>query len=148
MLPVDVTERSQTETLAFQIDLPHRPEKVWRALTEPALLSEWLLPVLGIDLAPGATFTLQAPAFPGWDGKVHCRFLEIEAPRKLSYRWVVGEMELDTIVTFTLASSPVGTQLLITQSGFQPHQKKNFGGARYGWKMMGEKLVALLATIT
>ena len=50
MHPIDVTERSQTETLAFEIDLPHPPEKVWRALTEPTLLSEWLLPVLGIDL--------------------------------------------------------------------------------------------------
>lgn len=147
MHPVDVTERSQTETLAFEIDLPHPPEKVWRALTEPTLLSEWLLPVLGIDLLPGGELTLQAPAFPGWDGKVHCRFLEIAAPRRLSYRWVVGEMELDTVVTFTLAPSSAGTRLLITQSGFQPHQKKNFGGARYGWKMMGEKLVALLATI-
>jgi hypothetical protein len=33
------------------------------------------------------------------------------------------------------------------QSGFKPDQKQNFGGARYGWKMMGGKLVDLLATI-
>jgi uncharacterized protein YndB with AHSA1/START domain len=148
MLPVDITERSQTETLAFQIDLPHGPAKIWRALTEPALLSEWLLPVIGIDLIPDGALTLQAPAFPEWDGKVHCRFIEIEAARKLSYRWVVGEMELDTIVTFTLEPSAAGTRLLITQSGFRPHQKKNFGGARYGWQLMGEKLIALLGTLT
>jgi len=29
--------------------------------------------------------------------------------------------------------------------GFKPNQKRNFGGARYGWKMMGGKLVDLLA---
>jgi uncharacterized protein YndB with AHSA1/START domain len=148
MLPVDVTDRSQTETLAFEIDLPHRPEKIWRALTEPALLSEWLLPAVGLELAPDSVFILQTAAHPGWDGKVHCRFLEIDASRKLSYRWVVGEMELDTVVTFILAPSPAGTRLLITQSGFLPHQKQNFGGARFGWKMMGEKLVALLGTLT
>jgi hypothetical protein len=33
------------------------------------------------------------------------------------------------------------------QSGFRPDQKQNFGGARYGWKMMGGKLVDLLARI-
>jgi hypothetical protein len=33
------------------------------------------------------------------------------------------------------------------QSGFKPDQKQNFGGARYGLKMMGGKLVDLLARI-
>jgi hypothetical protein len=31
------------------------------------------------------------------------------------------------------------------QSGFTPDQQQDFGGARYGWKMMGGKLVDLLA---
>jgi hypothetical protein len=33
------------------------------------------------------------------------------------------------------------------QSGFKEDQTKNFGGARYGWRMMGGKLVDLLARI-
>jgi hypothetical protein len=37
--------------------------------------------------------------------------------------------------------------VLHVQSGFKPDQKQNFGGARYGWKMMGGKLVDLLARI-
>ena len=49
----DKTAPGQTESLSFEFDLPHAPEKVWRALTEPALLAEWLLPVIGFDLAPG-----------------------------------------------------------------------------------------------
>jgi len=76
---------------------------------------------------------------------VNCRFLEIEAPRRLSYRWVVGGM--DTVVTFTLAPTASGTRLSLVQSGFKPDQKKNFGGARYGWKLMGGKLVDLLERI-
>jgi hypothetical protein len=40
-----------------------------------------------------------------------------------------------------------GTRLSIVQSGFKPDQKREFGGARYGWKMMGGKLVDLLARI-
>ena len=142
MTLTDTTARSQTETLSFEFDLEHGPEKVWRALTDPVLLAEWLLPVAGLKLDPGAAFTLQAPPQPGWDGIVDCRVLEIEPPRKLSYAWVVGD--LDTVVTFTLTPTASGTRLSLVQSGFRPEQKKNFGGARYGWKLMGARLVELL----
>jgi len=77
---------------------------------------------------------------------VHCRVLESEPHRRLRYTWVVGDM-LDTEVTFTLAPTETGTRLSIVQSGFRPEQKQNFGGARYGWRMMGEKLIDLLARI-
>ncbi len=145
MNPIDKTDPSQTEALAFEFDLHHPPEKVWRALTDPALLTEWLLPVVGLELEPGAAFTLKTQPYPGWDGTVNCRFLEIDAERKLSYSWVVGDMGLDTVVTFTLAPTASGTRLSLVQSGFKPEQKQNFGGARYGWKLMGGKLIDLLA---
>jgi uncharacterized protein YndB with AHSA1/START domain len=146
MTVVDKTPPSQNDAIAFEVDLRHKPEKVWRAITEPALLAEWLLPVVNQKLAleKGAAFVLQTQPFPGWDGTVNCRMLEIDAPRKLSYAWVVGDMELDTVVTFTLTPSEAGTRMSIVQSGFKPHQKQNWGGARYGWKMMSEKLEALL----
>jgi uncharacterized protein YndB with AHSA1/START domain len=143
----DTTARSQTESISFEFDLHHSPEKVWRALTEPALLAEWLLPVFDLKLEPGAAFTFKTQPYPGWDGTVNCRLVEIEAHRKLSYTWVVGDMELDTVVTFTLSPTASGTRLSLVQSGFKPNQKQNFGGARYGWKMMGGKLVELLARI-
>jgi len=147
MNPIDKTARSQTETISFEFELHHEPEKVWRALTDPALLAEWLLPVVGLNLEPGAAFAFEAQPQPGWDGLVNCRFLEIEADRKLSYRWAVGDMDIDTVVTFTLAPTASGTRLSLVQSGFKPDQKQNFGGARYGWKLMGGKLVDLLAKI-
>ena len=145
MNPTDKTARSQTESIAFEFDLHHPPEKVWRALTDPALLAQWLLPVVDLELEPGSAFTFKAPPQPGWDGSVKCRFLEIEAQRKLSYAWVVGDM--DTVVTFTLTPTASGTRLSLVQSGFKPDQKHNFAGARYGWNMMGGKLVELLARI-
>lgn len=137
----DNTAQEQTETLSFDFDLQHPPAKVWRALTDPALLKEWLLPVVGIDLL-GGSFTFEAPPQPNWDGKVHCCLLEAEAEKKLSYTWVVGDM--DTVVTFTLIPSQSGTRLSLVHTGFKPTQKNNFAGARYGWKLMGGKLVELL----
>jgi len=148
MTAIDKTAPSQTDTIAFEIELRHSPEKVWRALTDPSLLSEWLLPAFGLKLEVGAAFTLKTQPFPGWDGTVNCRVLEIESHKTLSYAWVVGDMELDTVVTFTLTPTTSGTHLSLVQSGFKPHQKQNFGGARYGWKMMGEKLVQVLAGLS
>jgi uncharacterized protein YndB with AHSA1/START domain len=145
MTVVDKTAQAQSEAISFEFDLHHMPEKVWRALTEPALLTEWLLPIFDLKLQAGAAFAFQAPPQPGWDGSVNCRFVEIEANRKLSYQWKVGD--IDTVVTFTLTPTPAGTRLSLVQSGFKPDQKKNFGGARYGWNMMGRKLVDVLERI-
>jgi uncharacterized protein YndB with AHSA1/START domain len=145
MTLTETTPKGQTESLSFEVDLPHSPQKVWRALTDPELLAEWLLPVIDLKLEPGAEFTFKTQAYPGWDGIVNCRFVEIEPQRKLSYEWTVPF--LDTVVTFTLAPTGTGTHLSIVQSGFKSDQKQEFGGARYGWKMMGEKLVQVLERI-
>ena len=145
MTLTDKTARAQTESIAFEFDLPHPPEKVWRALTDPALLAEWLLPAIDFTLERGAAFTFKTQPVGGWDGIVHCRIAEIDTHRTLSYDWGVGDMA--TVVTFTLAPTASGTRLSLVQSGFKPDQKQAFGGARYGWKMMGGRLVDLLARI-
>jgi uncharacterized protein YndB with AHSA1/START domain len=138
---------AQTEAISFEFELRHPPEKVWRALTDPVLLSEWLLPVIGFNLQTGAAFAFRTDPQPGWDGVVNCRVLDVEPLRKLSYTWVVGDNWLDTIVTFTLTSMESGTRLSLVQSGFRPDQKKNVAGARYGWKLMSDRLINLLARV-
>ena len=145
MTLTDTTAPSQTEALSFDFDFRHPPEKVWRALTDPALLAEWLLPVIGVKLERGAAFTFKTEPVGGWDGIVHCRIADIEPLRKLRCDWGVGDMA--TVVSFTLTPTASGTHLSLVHSGFRPDQKKNFGGARYGWRMMGGKLVDLLGRI-
>jgi uncharacterized protein YndB with AHSA1/START domain len=145
--PADEAAPAQSDALSLEFDLRHAPEKVWRALTDPALLAEWLLPAVGFDLTPGAQFAFKTDPHPGWDGTVECRVVEIDAYRKLSYTWAVGPMGLDTIVTFVLAPTASGTRLSVVQSGFKPHQRQAFGGARYGWTMMGGRLTALLESM-
>ena len=145
MNPTDKIAPSQTGSISFEFDLHHSPEKVWRALTDPVLLTEWLLPVVGLELEPGAAFTFKTQPYPGWDGIVNCRILEIEAHRKLSYTWVVGDMELDTVVTFTLTPTRAGTLLRMEQTGFRPDQKQAYGGAHAGWKQFFAKLDEVLA---
>ena len=143
----DKTAPGQTSSIAFEVDLPHAPEKVWAALTTPELLTQWLLPASDLKLEVGAPFTFKTKPYPGWDGTVHCRMLDIDPFKRLSYAWTVGDMELDTVVTFELTKTTTGTRLALVQTGFLPNQKQNFGGARYGWKMMSGKLVDLLGKI-
>ena len=147
MTPVDTTEPLQGETLSFDFDLPHPPGKVWRALTDADLLAEWLLPVVGrrLPLDIGATFTFRADPLPRWGGIVDCRVVDVELHRRLSYTWVVGDIE--TVLTFTLAPTASGTRLSLVHAGFGPEPRPAFGGARYGWKLMGDKLVDLLGRI-
>jgi uncharacterized protein YndB with AHSA1/START domain len=145
MTLIDKTAPGQTDALSFQFDLPHSPAKVWRALTDPTLLAEWLLPVFELKLEPGAAFMFKTQAYPGWDGTVSCRIIEIDEPRKLSYAWTVPFLE--TVVTFTLTPTAAGTRLLLEQAGFKEDQQKELGGARYGWNMMGERLVELLGRL-
>lgn len=143
-MPTDTTARGQFATISFEVDLAFPPEKVWRALTDPTLVAEWLLPAAGLVPRPGTAFTLQAPPQPGWDGTVRCDVLTADSPRTLAYRWVVGDMELDTVVTFVLTPTETGTHLALEHSGFDASQRQAFGGARYGWRMMTERLVEVL----
>ncbi len=136
-------ETERAHSLVMEWDLEHTPEKVWRALTDPTLLSEWLLPAVGFNAIPGTEFKFSAPPQPEWDGTVSCRMLEVEEHQKLSWAWVVGD--IDTVVTFTLKPTSNGTHLTLVQSGFKEQQRRNLNGARYGWKMMGGKLIEVLA---
>jgi uncharacterized protein YndB with AHSA1/START domain len=143
----DKAAASSVDLLRLDFDLAHPPEKVWRALTDPALLAEWLLPVVGFRLEQGAAFTFNAPPQPGWDGTVNCRVREIDPHRKMSWAWVVGDIDTVVEISHTPLEGGARTRMTIEQSGFKADQKQALGGARYGWKMMSGRLTELLARI-
>ena len=145
MTLTDTTDRAQTESIAFEFDLQHSPEKVWRALTDPVLLAEWLLPVIDLELEPGAAFTFKTQ--PIAVGMASCTAGSPTSKRTGSSATTGASATWLTVVTFTLTPTASGTRLSLVHSGFKPDQKQNFGGARYGWKMMGGKLDDLLGRI-
>jgi uncharacterized protein YndB with AHSA1/START domain len=125
-----------TQTITATYDLPHPPEKVWRALTEPELIARWLMVN---DLRPviGHRFTFKAQPMPGWDGTVHCEVLEVERPRRLSYSWKGGSAAislLDTVVTWTLTPTAEGTRLVLEHAGFVPANAFAFEAMGKGWR--------------
>ena len=127
----------ETRTVVVERDIPHPAEKIWRALTQPHLMQEWLMKT---DFAPaiGHKFTMGGD----W-GSVDCEVLEIEPHRTLSYSWAA--FGLESVVTFTLTPTDAGTHLKMEQAGFRPDQKQATGGARVGWAQFFDRLGDVLA---
>jgi len=117
------------------------PAEVWACLTDPALISQWLMKT---DFQPVVGHHFQFLSKPkkafGWDGIVHGEVLEVIAEKKLSFRWRGGPgdgtLTLDSIVTWTLQSRPDGTSLTLDHTGFKGFRgyissmvmKKGWGG--------------------
>ena len=130
-------------------DLPHPPAKVWRALTEPALLARWLMST-DMPAVPGRPFSFQSEPSPWWDGIVHSEILELEPQRRLRYTWKggPGALALDTVVTWSLTPLAGGTRLELEHRGFKPGQGQAHGGAGMAWKRnVGERLAEVLKAL-
>lgn len=111
-----------TRSLVFERQMPHPPEKVWRALTQSELIAEWLMKN-DFVAEMGRRFTVRTTARPGWSGIANCEVLTVEKPRLLAYRWGDGtesDSGLTTLVTWTLTPRNGGTLLRMEQSGFRP----------------------------
>ena len=137
---------TETRSVTVERDFPHPPEKLWRALTQPHLIAEWLM---RNDFVPvvGHAFKLRGD----WGGVLDCEVLAIEPNEALSYTWNFANddpaFDLRSVVTFTLTPSGAGTHLRMEQKGFRPEQKQASGGARFGWQKFLENLEQLLARV-
>ncbi|TPI53620.1 MULTISPECIES: SRPBCC domain-containing protein [unclassified Mesorhizobium] len=135
---------AETRTVVVERQISHPPEKLWRALTQPHLIEEWLMKN---DLNPvvGHRFNLST----AWGGVLDCEVLAVEPHKTLSYTWNLAHQDpafdLRSVVTFTLTPTPAGTHLRMEQSGFRPEQRRAYGGAKMGWPKFLEKLEELLA---
>ena len=128
---------TQTLSVVVERELPHPPDKVWRALTQPQLLEEWLMKS---DFQPVVDHRFRFRA--DW-GAVDCRVLAVEPGKTLSYTWAAYGLE--TVVTWTLTPASGGTDLRMEQSGFRPDQPQYYEGARGGWQRFLAALEQLLA---
>jgi uncharacterized protein YndB with AHSA1/START domain len=126
----------ETRSVVVERELAHPPEKIWRALTQPHLIEEWLMKN---DFKPvvGHRFDLRAD----W-GAVDCRVLEVEPNKMLSYTWAAYGLE--SVVTWTLTPTNTGTRLRMEQSGFRPDQQQAYQGAKHGWPQFFANLEQVL----
>jgi uncharacterized protein YndB with AHSA1/START domain len=138
------TPAPANRSVVIERNLRHPPAKVWRALTQGALMEEWLMKN---DFQPvvGHRFTFRAEPNPHWDGIVECEVLTVEPHQRLSYRW--GGLGLDSVVTWTLTPVEGGVLLRMEQSGFRPDQERAYQGATYGWKGFLDGLERVVAKL-
>jgi uncharacterized protein YndB with AHSA1/START domain len=120
-----------TRSLVIEKDMPHPPEKVWRALTQAPLIDQWLM---SNDFQPvvGHKFTLRTTPMPNWNGIIEGEVQKVEPTSSLTYSW--NSMGLKTAVSWTLTPTKDGTHVRMEQSGFGPDQDNNYKGASYGWQ--------------
>ena len=120
-----------TRSLVIEREMPHPPEKIWRALTEGPLIKEWLM---DNDFQPavGHAFQFRSTPAPNWNGIIDSEVLVVEPNKKLSYSW--GALGLGSVVTWTLTPTAAGTHVRMEQSGFGADQDAAYKGATYGWQ--------------
>ena len=130
---------TETRSVVVEREIPFPPEKIWRALTQPHLIEEWLMKS---DFKPvvGHGFNFRAD----W-GNVDCKVMEVEPNKTLAYTW--GAYGLESVVTWTLTPTSTGTHLRMEQSGFGPDQKQAYHGAKGGWQHFFSTLEQVLARI-
>jgi uncharacterized protein YndB with AHSA1/START domain len=125
-----MTDPAASRSLVIEREIPHPPEKIWRALTQGALIEEWLMKN---DFQPsvGHRFSFRSTPVPGWDGVIDSEVLVIEPNSTLSYSW--GTMGTMSVVTWTLTPTKAGTHVRMEQTGFRSEQDAAYKGATYGW---------------
>src|SRR6266849_11139085 len=101
----------------------HPPTKIWRALTDPAIVPLWTSTGKGgrpVGFSPvvGTRFKLVAKPMLGWNGTVECEVLEVREPYLLRYSWTGGEKDDVTVVANRLEPIDGGTRFTFDHTGF------------------------------
>jgi uncharacterized protein YndB with AHSA1/START domain len=128
---------TETRSVIVEREISYPPEKIWRALTQPHLITEWLMKN---DFKPvvGHSFNLRGD----W-GAVDCQVRAVEPNKSLSYTW--DALGLESVVTWTLTPTEAGTRLRMEQAGFRTDQEQAYQGAKYGWQKFFANLEQVLA---
>ncbi|TIN63829.1 MAG: SRPBCC domain-containing protein [Mesorhizobium sp.] len=135
---------TETRSVVVEREIPYPPEKIWRALTQPHLIEEWLMKN---DFKPVVDhrFNLRKETQTDVSIVVDCQVTAVELNKTLSYTWQAYGLE--SVVTWTLTPTSTGTRLRMEQSGFRPDQEQAYRGATSGWRQYFTNLGQVLARL-
>ncbi|WHT16835.1 SRPBCC family protein [Crossiella sp. CA-258035] len=100
--------------LRFERRLRHPPEKVWRAVTDPAHLKHWFPAELQTEQRIGApiTFVFPGAEAPPGSGEI----LEFDPPRVFAFSWKDANSQDTTVLRFELVPADEGCLLTFTHA--------------------------------
>ena len=132
---------TSTETLSVVVEreVPFPPEKIWRPLTQPQLIEEWLM--------KKRLQASQGPPFQSSRRLGRCRLSGPGSRAEQNAVLHMGAHGLESVVTWTLTPTSTGTHLRMEQSGFRPDQQQAYQGAKGGWQKFFASLEQVLARI-
>ena len=144
----DAGLKSRPREIVVEEVFPHAPGTIWKALTNGALMGQWLMEPTGFAPVVGTRFTMKTTPAGAWDGVIHCQVLEVKPNERFAYAWKGGHeanvgygAPLDTVVTWTLSGVEAGTRLRLVHSGFVlPRNDTAFNGMSEGWKKVVQQL--------
>jgi uncharacterized protein YndB with AHSA1/START domain len=127
------------------IEIKASPERVWRALTNPAELSAWFQVKIEGEIAPGGEVWMTSVHESCAGQRFRVRFVELTPPVRFVWEWHPGAVDpkVDysrepwTTVTFTLEPSGKSTRLSVAETGFDAvsldRRAKVYGDNSQGW---------------
>jgi len=123
------------QKITFDVFYPHPPERIWRALTDPAALERWLMPA---DFRPriGHRFRFREPEPGSGTGTVRCEVVALEEPCRLAYTWQSERDPEPTLVTWILEPVEGGTRLQLEHIALEGPASLVFQSeARANWNL-------------
>lgn len=132
--------RDDPRTIEVDQYFPHPPAKLWRALTTPELMAQWLLPNdFAAVVGHRFTFRGRPVAQTGFSGVIACQVLELTPPKRLRISWADGGKPEGTAtqVSWTLQPEGKGTRLFLQHTGFDPDDPTQQLARRFmngGWR--------------
>ena len=126
------------------------PEKVWRALTQPEALKQWMgpsdefsIPLAEADVRVGGRYHLIIKSPDGEEHDVSGVYREVVTNRRLVYTWAwKSTPERESIVTVELRAAGGGTELTLKHERFADAQARD--RHEQGWNGCIARLERLL----
>ncbi|PZQ64186.1 MAG: hypothetical protein DI570_06460 [Phenylobacterium zucineum] len=122
------------EDIQSIIEIAMPRDDVWRAVTEPALVEQWM-GCLRFLPAPGHIFYLQPHrerrALGDVEGAIACRLEIVDRPRRISFSWGFPDTP-DTFVDIRLRNIPGGTHVRLVHSGWDQFDDRETEDVRGG----------------
>ena len=128
-------------------------DRVWRHLTEPELLSRWLMPNTFRPVL-GRAFTMDCPPGIGSGAPIEARVTILEPPAgnraRLAYTWAIDEPPLTTLLDIRLTERGGTTRLDLVHSGWTLEPSDAGVRERHagGWDHLLENLLKPLVEVS